>query len=294
MKFYQWPSPQGNVGDDLNAWLWPRLFGSDFFDGVPDILLIGIGSVLDNRHLKAPHRIVFGAGLRGESGAPDISAPGWTVEFVRGPRSAGVLGLGPDQWISDPAILAPLADRALQARCDPKPLSKRPSIVGFVPYFKTPIGLAAGIAAAADLKLIPATLAPEQFMSNLLQCDAVLCEAMHGAILADAFGIPWMGCRIAGYRREGPTHYFKWADWMQTLDLAPRFLTLPSINRPLGASLLGDMAILAMVRVASGRIRSALADGPWSLSDRDLLATRQAAILQRIDSLRERLTKALA
>jgi succinoglycan biosynthesis protein ExoV len=280
VRLYHWESPEGNVGDDLNLWMWPRLLG-DVFDDASDTVFVGIGSVLDDRHAGAARRIVFGPGARSAASAPDIRAPGWDVRFVRGPRTAAALGLGEDRWISDPAILAPLVH-------GPRPGSGPGTATrtGFIPYFRTRLAYAAALADMAGLSLVPTTLDPGTFLRRLLACDHVVVEAMHGAILADAFGIPWMPCRISNLKFEGATHGFKWSDWLEGLALDPAFLTLPYVARRLGGGLPGQLALLGSAWRAASILRGAIAAGRWTLSDRALLARRQEAMMAEIDRLK--------
>ncbi|WP_209427990.1 hypothetical protein [Pararhodobacter sp. SW119] len=112
MKLYYWKAPAGNVGDDLNPWLWPRVFGPDFLDEDAVTCLVGIGSVIDGHHrfFEAPCKIVFGSGVRRRSEPFGVDFASFNFRFVRGPRSARALaqfGVQTD-WISDPAALTPL------------------------------------------------------------------------------------------------------------------------------------------------------------------------------------------
>jgi len=54
MHLWYWMAPKGNIGDDINPWLWPRVFGEDFFCETDPDRFIGIGSVLDDRHRGFP------------------------------------------------------------------------------------------------------------------------------------------------------------------------------------------------------------------------------------------------
>lgn len=58
-----YPVGSHNVGDELNAWLWPHLLG-DVFD--EDIALLGVGTLLNeafSRRLSSAKRIlVMGTG----------------------------------------------------------------------------------------------------------------------------------------------------------------------------------------------------------------------------------------
>ena len=61
----------------------------------------------------------------------------------------------------------------------------------------------------------------EQTFEEILSCDVLLAEAMHGAIVADALRVPWVPVKttqdILG---------FKWRDWCSSMNLeyAPHFL----------------------------------------------------------------------
>ena len=62
MKLFYYKDPGGNFGDDLNAWLWPRLI-PELLDDRDDTLFVGIGSILDRRIPQEPRKIVFGTGV---------------------------------------------------------------------------------------------------------------------------------------------------------------------------------------------------------------------------------------
>src|SRR6266545_5861186 len=102
MKLYFYQDSAGNFGDDLNAWLWPRLIpdllGSD--DGV---LLVGIGTLLNNRVPAASMKLVFGSGA-GYGAKPRIDGS-WKILCVRGPLTADALGLPPELAVTDSAAL---------------------------------------------------------------------------------------------------------------------------------------------------------------------------------------------
>jgi succinoglycan biosynthesis protein ExoV len=64
MILYQWRGDDRNFGDELNGYVWPRLL-PDFFDQNADARFLGIGSILDSRHLHAPVKLVAGSGYGG-------------------------------------------------------------------------------------------------------------------------------------------------------------------------------------------------------------------------------------
>src|SRR5690606_20378792 len=93
MRNIYFKSEIGNFGDDLNGWLWPRLFKG--FEKGDDISFIGIGSILDARFNSneavrcSKRKIVFGTGVRPSlTGAPLSLDPDWDIRFLRGPLSS--------------------------------------------------------------------------------------------------------------------------------------------------------------------------------------------------------------
>jgi len=54
----------------------------------------------------------------------------------------------------------------------------------------------------------------ETVMQELRSCKSLITEAMHGAIIADAFRIPWVRVTINAWQREDfDISSLKWLDW---------------------------------------------------------------------------------
>ena len=70
MKLFYYQDPGGNFGDDLNAWLWPRLI-PELLDGDEGSLFVGIGSILDRRIPRGAAKGSFrrGRGVRVTAGS---------------------------------------------------------------------------------------------------------------------------------------------------------------------------------------------------------------------------------
>ena len=277
IKLYYYQAPLGNVGDDLNAILWSELLGDVFSDSSEETF-IGIGSILDNRYQSDGRKIVFGTGARDPTTTPIIQDGNWDVRFVRGPNTASALHLDESYWISDPAIVFP--------RVFPQEQIKDKTKIGFVPYFRSNFSFTSMICANAGLEHIPSTLSPRKFIQKLTQCSYVFCEAMHGAILADAYRIPWIPCRISNFRSEGQTHLFKWQDWMRSLNLDASFLTLPTIWSEPGEHVLGDLKLLLKCRHAAKLLRGQIRSSNWVLSEATILDDRTDRILTEAANLR--------
>jgi succinoglycan biosynthesis protein ExoV len=66
---------------------------------------------------------------------------------------------------------------------------------------------------------------PIEVIAQMRSCSRILAESLHGAICADAMGIPWSACILAHRFNE-----FKWKDWLATVKRP--FLPF-AIDRPL-------------------------------------------------------------
>ncbi len=97
MQLHYYRDGIGNFGDDLNAWLWPRLI-PDLLDDNPDTLFLGIGTLLNNRLPSRPRKVVFGTGAGYGESLPSLDER-WRIYCVRGPLTAMALGL-PECWVN--------------------------------------------------------------------------------------------------------------------------------------------------------------------------------------------------
>lgn len=292
MKIWWSASCVGNVGDDLNPYMWPKLFGPGFFDEQDSSLFLGVGSVLSvySDFAKAKvKKTVFGVGARSSWTMPKIDST-WDIRFVRGPKTATLIG-GGVKSISDPAIMLP---HALPAHDNVKD-QKRASVVGFVPYFRTPDFAVEKICAALNWKLVSPHLEPEAFISKLTSCDFIVAEAMHGAILADSYRVPWIGVRIFNELFEGPTSRFKWSDWLQSLDLCDsnvlqispsslRFVR-KGLDRPVRKFIFSAYLRDRVLDQIIARLEKEISSDPWVVSNSGVLEVRRELIFEEIERL---------
>lgn len=278
MRLYYYKSRDGNVGDDLNAVLWQRVFGEDFFTADKDRIFLGIGSILDNRPAlrDVRHTVVFGSGLRGKY-KPPAQLDRFDIRFVRGPLSAHVLRRHKVSYITDPAAIVPLYFQPEVAR--------KTTRLGYVPYFMSPDHVNQAIAQAIGAKIISPTLPVQSFINEIASCEKILSEAMHGAILADAYRIPWAGCRMISGLFEGSTTLFKWEDWMQSMSIKSR---LPGpvpetiFHAPRKIRRIFDgYALERSVRTA----QKIMQEDAWALSSLEKLTRAQARIQDEAELL---------
>lgn len=205
MKLFYYKDKKGNFGDDLNPWMWPKFLTTPFDEDEREIF-VGIGTLLNQKLPKTPIKHVFGSGYG--YGDPPVLDDTFVFHAVRGPLTAEKLGVDPKKAITDSAILL----RAVDGVMDPV---KKRYTVGFVPHhdsnFKFPW---AEICEQAGVKFIDVAMSVENFLYELKSCDLVLCEAMHGAIVADALRIPWKA--VCCYEHIYP---LKWHDWCASVGL---------------------------------------------------------------------------
>jgi hypothetical protein len=190
----------GNFGDDLNTLIWSRLF-PDLSALEGRVLIYGVGTLLDGRHNPAIKKVVLGTGI-GELHAarPD---PNWDFRWVRGPKSAREFNLPVDRAIGDSALLWP----------ELLPGHDHNGPIGLIPHYLTWDSYDwCRVAADAGMRAINPRLAPSEVIDQMRGCSRILSESLHGAICADAMGVPWAAAILAHRFSE-----FKWKDWLATV-----------------------------------------------------------------------------
>jgi succinoglycan biosynthesis protein ExoV len=210
-----------NFGDELNAWLWPRILPG-IWDDDPEVAFIGIGSLLGNpKHYDAGlrHKIIFGTGAAfADAARREPLDRRWTVYCVRGPLTVRAYDLAPELGVTDPAVLVA---RCVQRREQPEhPL-------GFVPHITEAVnwgGILRQACERAGVLYIDPREPVDDVLAKIGSVAIIAAEAMHGAIVADALRVPW----VPVYTTYRP-HTFKWTDWCRSLELEYRPLRAPNL-----------------------------------------------------------------
>ncbi len=217
MKIYYY-NDVPNFGDMLNKYIWPHFFGS-LLERKDNVMLFGIGTLIGNKVKHNGPIIVFGSGCGYISDLRHVQDNQQTINFVRGPMSAKVLGLSADYAITDPAILTPEVFPASAPRGD----------VVFVPHWETSFNpLWKRACELAGVTYIDPLADVKDVAAGISGARLVIAEAMHAAILADAYRVPWVPVSTSPRINE-----FKWNDWARSLNVKlPAF----SYFRSIGAS----------------------------------------------------------
>lgn len=231
MKPFYWKSHYGNFGDELNRWLWDFLLPG-FRDAHPDVLLVGVGTILNRHELpEAGRKLVVGSGF-GYGEVPDLSDPAaWDLRCVRGPLTAERLGLEPRLAAIDPAVM-------VSEMPEFQNLPKTDDAI-FVPHWRSAVNGAWELAAeAAGLTCISPCGNDKAVIKAIAQARLVVAESMHAAIVADAFRVPWIAVSTSTN-----INGFKWRDWTAsvglTYDPRPVPLSAPAEARAKGVAFWG-------------------------------------------------------
>jgi succinoglycan biosynthesis protein ExoV len=205
MKLYYYQDKAGNFGDDLNPYLWYSL-APELFDQDDASILVGIGTLINDRVPVAPRKLVFGSGVGYNS--PPLLDDKWQFYCVRGPLSAAQLGLDRSLALTDPAVL-------ITQIVPPQPVV-RTGMVSFMAHHAS-MGNAdwKGLCAKAGINFIDPTADIHESVLQIRQSRLLIAEAMHGAIVADAFRVPWVPVACYDHILK-----FKWDDWCQSLQMA--------------------------------------------------------------------------
>jgi succinoglycan biosynthesis protein ExoV len=204
MQPYHWESHHGNFGDDLNLWLWDFLLPG-FRNVHPDTMLVGVGTVLNPVLLPVGRRkLVVGSGY-GYGEVPDINTPDWDVRCVRGPLTAAKLGLPAEKGITDPAVM--ISDMP-----EFQNLSKIYKKT-FIPHWESAeFGMWEAVCEPVGLTYLDPRGEAKAVIRHIAQSELIIAESMHGAILADAFRVPWVPVSTSR-----AINNFKWSDWASSV-----------------------------------------------------------------------------
>lgn len=284
MLLYYHRDPLGNFGDDLNPWLWEKLFPNTFTGYVvhdPTLrcelddkssLFIGIGTLLNTIVPKANPKIVLGAGI-GYGEQPTIDDT-WRILSVRGPLTAKGLGLPDHLGLIDPAILA--VDFAQLTG-----VNDEREYISYMPH----CGSARNadwttIADEAGVNFIDPQWPVERVLAALRKTRLLITEALHGAILAESYRIPWVPIKSSPGVLD-----FKWNDWCLSVGLRYEPTTIPTLW-PEDKGWPSKLKEGIKRRVAISRIREIAKHAEGQLASDSVFFTKKIQLLEIVDQLR--------
>lgn len=213
-----------NFGDDLNEWIWDALTPHLKDRGREDDVLIGLGSILHGNRLR-PYKsriAIMGPGYNGGETIDAGTFERCRFYAVRGPRTKAKFALDDSVAMLDPGAL--VSD--LQA-----PAQDSHQRVLFIPHRANLLEQASrfpldDIVTEAGLELLSPALDSRLVLERISGASLVVTESLHGAIVADAYRVPWVAVKF------GPLFTpYKWQDWGSSLDVDIDFIDLlPGLN----------------------------------------------------------------
>ncbi|MEP7302063.1 MAG: polysaccharide pyruvyl transferase family protein [Caldimonas sp.] len=283
MQILTWPTT--NFGDRLNELVWPPLAPEVCSSEAPGCI-VGIGSLLNHRLPRQPLKYVLGSGF-GHGDEPTVDDT-WRVKWVRGPETAKLLKrlTGRDyKVITDGAVMLSELFAGSDKRYD----------VSFVPHCSACLpgtwDTLETLTESLGIHLISPEQPPHAVIREISQSRKVLTEALHGAIVADAFGVPWIPLTRNGILG------FKWIDWTSSMGLPyePTRLNYrttwfqaeqPKQPFKRAARRIAGTVSQPLLRRQLGRLVSSRM---WHLSDRAVVRQKVAEIKAELGRLRQEL-----
>ncbi len=220
VRIHYFRSSPPNFGDELNTFVWPLLI-PELARTARDGVLVGIGTIFNSDVPVDREVFVIGAGA-GLAALPHLRCGNIRVLAVRGPLTAALAGLPSELAVTDGALL--LRDLYPELIRPPGRASNGRAV--FIPHFTTAHD--AGWRRAcerAGIDLVVPTDDCESVLRKISSARLVIAEAMHGAIVADAFRVPWIP--VASTRHFST---FKWVDWALSLRVPFKPVLLPAVS----------------------------------------------------------------
>lgn len=269
--YYQNQSTSINFGDTLNDWLWPKILG-DFLDQDEAELFVGFGTMLNERLPKDKILNIFstGYGYNTETIKPGQN---WRIHCVRGPLTAKALGIKQEYSIADGAILT--ADHISRSRT-PK------YRYGYMPHFVNSSERWRKVTEQLDIKFIDPTQSVEDTLRDISETEILLAEAMHGAIIADCLGIPWVPIKSSKI-----INTFKWQDYCQSMGIEYQPRHLPPMSATVNPKMVSKVRGILKYRWVHQELRKVCRMAKPCLSPRDMMTERQIQLKERLDSLKD-------
>jgi hypothetical protein len=230
IELYYWSADNKrvNFGDYISLYLYEKLIKQSTSEN--QILLLGVGSILHtpllskifNAESDFTELHVWGSGARSPNG-PKLS---WLqtkivthIYGVRGYHTARSLKCTAELAIGDPAFLLPTLIKP--STC----LSNKPTT--FLPHISQCKGTYAAESLLLDSHcdrllepiIDPTPEALEKFVDDLCGSSFILTNSLHGAILAQAYGIPYSYGKVGGYLNCP----FKWKDHSSVIGVECNF-----------------------------------------------------------------------
>ncbi len=214
MHLSYFKATQGNFGDDLNPYIFHRLFPSILSRETDETDFYGIGTIIDSRINQNRKAVFLGTGIRDLS--LTYNKENWDVFFLRGPISSNALGFNGEKAITDSAYLILFVNNEIQTD-----IYNKQYPVSVMPHYR--------LMNAVDWQLLSSQLGfhlidprgeATAIIREICHTERLIASAMHGAIMADICRVPWRRLRMDLNPYESSiVSEVKWNDWLLSMQL---------------------------------------------------------------------------
>ena len=203
LSYYKEP----NFGDAINPMIFNNLLPG-FFDEDERTLFLGIGSILGlKKGFERTRKIIVFSSGYAYGKAPKIDNR-YDIRCVRGPLTAKALNISTALAITDGALLLNLLPD-FQSTPDKK------FRFSYIPHHRSVeiFDHWEEVMGETGINIISPKQDPVKVIRQIRESECVLAEAMHGAIIADTFRVPWIPVRMFKHINN-----FKWKDWALSME----------------------------------------------------------------------------
>ncbi len=264
MEVYIYQGAKRNIGDDLNFWFWEEMMGQAVLKK-DNHLLVGIGTILDDRLPKSKTIHVLGSGA-GYGKITDCSD--WNVHFVRGHLTAKALKCDSSAVISDPGILI--------SRLRPQSVTKKHRI-SFMPHVGIDSKKYKNFINQLGWNYISPSDEESSVLENIAASEKLITSAMHGAIIADSYRTPWLPVSTSH-----EILLFKWQDWFSSLGLEVKLNVLPPMWPHDNQHVSSRIKHFFKSSLLESKLKNLERNGRFVLSDSEVLLSKQQQIIDKV------------
>ncbi|GAA1558992.1 polysaccharide pyruvyl transferase family protein [Brevibacterium picturae] len=213
-----WWDQQNNFGDQIGPWLIEMITGRPAFNTIalPNAgrAVMTAGSIITG--MNRPGMSIWGSGLIAPLDSTTVEKlkprQPHTIRAVRGELTRAEL-VEHLEWevpkvFGDPALLLSTYFQPLAL----EPEVSRPAVVPHYAHRK----LFEAHSEKNDFDIIDVRKSPEVVVAQLADASAVASTSLHGLIIAQAYGVPWIRLRIADSHLVGED--FKFEDFYTTIN----------------------------------------------------------------------------
>jgi hypothetical protein len=214
-----WWDQRTNFGDQIGPWLLEAITGRPSYNtiGLPNAgnALMTVGSLITE--MQRPDMTIWGSGLIAPLSKAAINRlrdrTPREILAVRGARTRNQLikhlGWDVPEVYGDPALLMPYVLQPGERPGDRSGLS-------VIPHYSQTHIVTETLIARCGGHHVDVQRSAEEVVAEIAQSEVVVSTSLHGLILAQAYGIPWVWLRIADQGLVGDR--FKFSDFFTTLE----------------------------------------------------------------------------